>query len=65
MAKFAPIKYLREVRAESRKVTWPSRSETTMSTIAVFVMVTLASIFLYFSDQILAWLLRLIMGFNL
>jgi len=65
MAKFNPVRYLREVRAEGKKVTWPSRQETTMSTIAVFIMVTLAAIFLYFADQLLAYILRLILGFQL
>ncbi len=64
MAKPNPIRYLREVKAEAKKVTWPSRQETTMSTIAVFIMVTVAAIFLYFADQILAYALRLILGFQ-
>ena len=64
MAKFNPVRYLREVQAEGKKVTWPSRQETTMSTIAVFIMVTLAAIFLYFADQLLAYILRLILGFQ-
>ena len=57
--------FIREVRNEAKKVTWPSRKETTVSTIAVFIMVTLASIFLYFADQIIAFLIRLVMGFGL
>ena len=53
------------MRNEAKKVTWPSRKETTVSTIAVFIMVTLAAIFLYFADQIIAFLIRMIMGFGL
>lgn len=64
MAKLNPVRYLREVKAEGKKVTWPTRSETTMSTIAVFIMVFLASVFLYFADQILAVALRFILGFE-
>ena len=63
--KTSPAGFIREVRNESKKVTWPSRKETTVSTIAVFIMVTLASIFLYFADQIIAFLIRLVMGFGL
>lgn len=65
MASFNPVRYLREVRAEAKKVTWPSRKETTMSTVAVFIMVFLASVFLYFADQVLAVALRFILGFEL
>lgn len=40
---------------EVRKVVWPSRQETTQTTIAVIVMVTLLAIFLWVVDMILAW----------
>lgn len=56
-----PVQYLKEVKQEAKKVSWPSRKETIASTIAVFIMVTLASIFLYFADQILAYLVSLVL----
>jgi len=62
MAKVSPVQFFRDVKAEMKKVTWPSRKETTVSTIAVFIMVTLASTFLFFADQILAWIINLILG---
>ncbi len=55
MAKINPAQYVNEVKAEMKKVTWPTRKETTVSTIAVFIMVTLAATFLFLADQILAW----------
>ncbi|HPF78846.1 MAG TPA: preprotein translocase subunit SecE [Alphaproteobacteria bacterium] len=61
MAKTSPIQFFEQVKSEVKKVTWPSRKETTVSTIAVFVMVTLASLFLFFADQILAFLVNLIL----
>jgi len=57
-----PVQYFKEVKQEAGKVTWPSRKETIASTIAVFIMVILASVFLYFADQVLAWLVSLILG---
>ena len=42
---FSPFKFLQEVRSETAKVTWPSRRETMITTIMVFVMVALSSIF--------------------
>ena len=57
-----PVQYLKEVKQEAQKVIWPSRKETIASTIAVFIMVTLASIFLYVSDQVLAYLVSLVLG---
>lgn len=65
MAKTGPIDFIKQVRSEAKKVTWPTRQETTVSTIAVFIMVFIASVFLYFSDQVIAWAVRLIMGFGM
>ncbi len=64
MAKFAPIEFFKQVRTEVRKVTWPSRAETTQSAIAVLIMVAIASIFLFTADQIMAWAISRILGLN-
>lgn len=64
MAKFSPVEYVRQVKAEMQKVTWPSRQELTSSTIAVFIMVFLAAIFLFVADQILAFGVNSILGLN-
>ena len=61
MAKTGPMEYLRQVRAEVKKITWPSRQETTVSTLAVFVMVLLASVFMYFADQIIAFIIHFLL----
>ena len=53
--KTSPVQFVQQVKAEVQKVTWPSRKETIASTIAVFIMVVLASTFLFLADQILAW----------
>ncbi len=62
MAKFAPFEFLKQVRSEAQKVTWPTRKETTQSVIAVFIMVVIASIFMFTADQILAWIVKTILG---
>ena len=61
MAKFEPFKFLQEVRAEAQKVTWPTRKETTVTTIMVFVMVAVASVFFLLADQVM----RIAVGFLL
>jgi len=53
MARIDPFKFLQEVRAEAQKVTWPTRKETTVTTIMVFVMVFVASIFFLAADQLM------------
>jgi len=65
MAKTSPVAFYKQVRAEMKKITWPSRHETTVSTVAVFIMVFLASVFLYFADQIIAVVVNWILSFGL
>jgi preprotein translocase subunit SecE len=47
------MEFYQQVRAETAKVTWPTRRETLITTAMVFVMVFLASIFFLVSDQII------------
>ncbi|HVV42000.1 MAG TPA: preprotein translocase subunit SecE [Nitrobacter sp.] len=61
---FSPFKFLQEVRSETAKVTWPSRRETMITTIMVFVMVALASIFFFLSDQIIRIFITYLLGFH-
>ena len=62
MAKVNPGQFIREVRQEVSKVTWPTRKETMVTTGMVFVMVFLAAIFFLIVDQILAFGVRQILG---
>jgi preprotein translocase subunit SecE len=45
-----PTEFLREVRAELRKVAWPTRAEVTNYSIIVFVAVVVLMIFVGFLD---------------
>jgi preprotein translocase subunit SecE len=64
MPKVSPFKFLQEVRAEAQKVTWPTRKETTITTIMVFVMVTVASIFFLLADQVMRVTVSFLLGIN-
>jgi preprotein translocase subunit SecE len=63
MAKFNPFQFLQEVRAETAKVTWPSRRETLVTTGMVFVFVTLATIFFFVVDQVIRVGMTMILNF--
>jgi preprotein translocase subunit SecE len=62
MAKISPFKFLQEVRAEAQKVTWPTRRETAVTTGMVFVMVAIASVFFLVADQIMRFVVTLVLG---
>jgi preprotein translocase subunit SecE len=64
MAKNNPLEFVQQVRREVAKVTWPTRKETTVSTIMVFVFVTIAALFFFLVDQVLAKMVKLVLGFG-
>jgi preprotein translocase subunit SecE len=62
MARTSPFKFLQEVRAEAQKVTWPTRRETAVTTVMVFIMSAIASVFFLIADQIIRFLVTLVLG---
>jgi preprotein translocase subunit SecE len=62
MAKVSPFKFMQEVRAETEKVTWPSRRETAITTLMVFIMSALAAIFFLLADQVIRFFVTLALG---
>ena len=62
MAKVTPGQFVKQVRQEVAKVTWPNRKETTVSTLMVFAMVALAAVFFLLVDQFFAWSVKMLFG---
>jgi len=50
--------FVRDARVEVRKVVWPTRTETTQTTIAVLIMVFIVAIMLWLFDMTLGWGVR-------
>ena len=59
-----PIKFIQEVKQEAFKVTWPTKKDTLTGTLMVFVLASLAAVFFLLLDQILKFLLDLILTIN-
>ncbi len=57
-----PFKFLQDVRAETSKVTWPTRRETLITTALVIVMVFLTAMYFLTVDQIIRYGVGLILG---
>ena len=62
MAKTNPGQFIRQVRQEIAKVTWPSRKETLVTTMMVFIMVAFAALFFLVIDQVFSWVVGLVLG---
>jgi preprotein translocase subunit SecE len=59
-----PIEFFREVRQEVARVTWPTRRETMITTVMVFIFVVMASIFFLVADKIIGFVVKLILGIS-
>ncbi|MBX3503039.1 MAG: preprotein translocase subunit SecE [Alphaproteobacteria bacterium] len=57
-----PVEFLREVRQEGARITWPGRRETLSWSVMIFIFVTLAAIFFLVVDKIIAWVVKLLLG---
>jgi preprotein translocase subunit SecE len=61
MAKTNPFEFFQQVRQETRKVTWPTRRETIVTTIMVLILSTVAALFFLGVDAVLKWVIDLIL----
>ncbi len=57
-----PFLFLQQVRSEVGKVSWPTQRETMVTTIMVFIMAALASVFFFLADQILSFIVSFLLG---
>ena len=62
LAKLDPAQFVREVRSEVAKVTWPTRKETLITTGLVLAMSALAAVFFLVADQLIALAMRGVFG---
>ena len=56
-----PLKFIQEVKQEAFKVTWPTGKETLQGTLMVVAMAIVASIFFLLLDQVLKFLLEILL----
>jgi preprotein translocase subunit SecE len=62
MARTNPLQFIQQARGEVSKVVWPTRRETTVTTIMVFIMATIAALFFFMIDQIIRLGLTSVLG---
>jgi preprotein translocase subunit SecE len=61
MAKTTPLEFLRQVRNETNKVTWPTRRETVITAIMVVLFVIFLAIFFSIADTLMKGAVGLIL----
>ncbi|PZR07255.1 MAG: preprotein translocase subunit SecE [Azospirillum brasilense] len=64
LAKVNPVQYLRDVRQEVSRVTWPTRKETLITTGLVLALSALAAVFFLVVDQVIQLGMSALFGFG-
>lgn len=64
MARTNPFTFFQQVRSEATKIVWPTRNETLVSTLMVLFMVAFASLFFLAADQVISWLVQLLLSIH-
>jgi preprotein translocase subunit SecE len=62
MARVSPGEFIRQVRAESAKIVWPSRRETVMTGVMVVIMTSLLAMFFFGVDSAFSWIVQSLLG---
>jgi preprotein translocase subunit SecE len=63
VARTSPGEFIRQVRAETAKVHWPTRKETVATAIMVIIMTMALAIFFAGTDGVFSLLVRYLLGF--
>ncbi len=62
VAKTSPGEFINQVKAETKKVVWPSRKETITTTIMVGIMTLLLGVFFFGIDQLFAAIVKFLLS---
>jgi len=62
VARVNPGEFLRQVRAESAKIVWPTRRETMMTAVMVVIMTSLLAIFFFGVDTAFSSIVQALLG---
>ena len=62
MAKVSPGEFVNQVRAEARKIVWPTRKETVTTAIMVLILTTVLAIFFFGVDSAFSAIVQFLLG---
>ncbi|PLX30185.1 MAG: preprotein translocase subunit SecE [Alphaproteobacteria bacterium] len=58
----SPVEYIRQIRREAGKITWPKRKEVIITTVMVCILAAMAAVFFLLVDQVLSRIIKLILS---
>ena len=63
MARTNPLTFIQQPRSEVAKVVWPTRREVALTTVMVFIMAALTSVFFFVVDLVIRGGLTAVLGY--
>ncbi|ATI42957.1 preprotein translocase subunit SecE [Pacificitalea manganoxidans] len=63
MARTNPLTFIQQTRSEVAKVVWPTRREVALTTVMVFIMAALTSVFFFVVDLVIRGGLTAVLGY--
>jgi len=61
VSKVSPGEFIRQVRAETAKVVWPTRKETVTTAVMVVIMVSILAVFFFGVDSFFSTIVRFLL----
>ena len=58
----SPVEYIRQIRREAGKITWPKRKEVIITTVMVCILAAMAAVFFLLVYQVLSRIIKLILS---
>ena len=58
MARVNPAEFMKQVRAETARVAWPTGRETVMTAVMVIIMTTALGLFFFGLDSFFSWIVK-------
>ena len=62
MARTSPTEFFNQVKAEARKIVWPSSRETAMTTLMVVILTSTLGLFFFGIDTFFGWVVQMLLG---
>jgi len=62
VARTSPGEFIRQVRAETAKVVWPTRKETVTTAVMVLIMTMLLAVFFFGVDAMFSAIVKFLVG---
>jgi len=59
-----PLKFIQEVKQEAFRISWPTKKDTLTGGLMVFGLASIAAVFFLLLDQILRFLLKIVLNIS-